>query len=154
MYLKISNLLAILAFLVCATILSMSSAFPQTAPSNPSPQEAENPKFRSQEGRNPYDPPAAFHAKTCWTDSDCPRGSQCFGLRPETGEKGTCVNSGPSGPPKASNDPLTPHPTCLVDAECDPGRKCFGNDPAHQRRGDCLASNDSPRAEATPADTK
>jgi hypothetical protein len=142
------NVVVVVAFSIGAAILSRSSAFPQTTPSNPNPQEAENPKFRSQEGRNPYDPPAAFHAKMCWTDSDCPVGSQCFGPRPNTGEKGTCVNSGLGGPPKASNDPLTPHPTCLVDAECDPGRKCFGNDPENQRRGLCIATNDAIRDKA------
>jgi hypothetical protein len=153
MYLKISNLLAVVAFSVGAAIFSMSSAFPQTASSNPSAQAAD-PKFQSQEAQHPYDPPAAFYVKTCLTDSDCDRGFQCRGQRPETGEKGSCGNDGSAAPPKAMHYPLTPHPTCLVDAECDPGNRCFGNDPAHQRRGDCLASNDAPRAESTPANPK
>src|SRR4029077_20503104 len=138
MYLKRWNLIAVVAFAIGVAILSVSTAFPQSGPSNPRTQ-AEDPKFRSQEAQHPYDAPPAFHVKTCMTDSDCDRGFQCFGPRPETGEKGSCGNSGPGGPPKATNDPLTPHPTCLVDAECDPGRKCFGNDPANERRGLCIA---------------
>jgi hypothetical protein len=153
MYLKRSNTIVVVALSIGATILSAPRAFSQTTPSNPSAQ-AEDPKFRSQEAKHPYDAPAAFHVKMCSTDSDCDRGFQCFGPRPETGEKGSCGTSGPGGPPKAMHYPLTLHPTCLVDAECDPGRKCFGNDPAHQRRGDCLASNDAPGAEATPSNPK
>ena len=148
------NVLAVVAFSVGAAILSMSSAFPQTTPSKINPLEAENPAFRSPEGRHAFSPPAAFDVKLCLTDSDGDRGFECFGPRPETGETGSCLNGGPGGPPKAIHYPLTPHPTCLVDAECDPGRKCFGNDPAHQRRGDCLASNDAPRAEATTPNPK
>src|SRR6266478_9432709 len=149
MYLKRWNLIAVVpAFSVAMAMLSVSSAFTQTRSSNPNPPEPENPAFSPAGPRYAYDPPATEHAQLCLTDRDCDLGFQCFGGNPETGQRGSCGNSGPGGPPKAIHYPLTPHPTCLVDAECDPGRKCSGNDPAHQRRGDCLASNDAPRAES------
>jgi len=149
MYLKRWNLIAVVsAFSVAMAMLSVSSAFTQTSSSNPNPPEPENPAFSPAGPRYAYDPPGAFHVKMCMTDSDCDRGFQCFGPRPDTGEKGSCGNSGPGGPPKAIHDPLTPHPTCLVDAECDPGRKCFGNDPANERRGLCIATNDAVRDKA------